>query len=60
MSLRGLYAFPHNHEWHPYGHQVQFRGIPYGGSAVLDIVYIGLGLGGFALFALLVRSLERM
>ncbi len=28
--------------------------------AMLDIIYIGLGLGGFALFAVAIRSMERM
>jgi len=27
---------------------------------MLDIIYIGLGLGGYALFALTVRTMERM
>ncbi len=60
QSLRGLYAVPPNHEWHLYGLKGQFRGKPLGGCAMLDIIYIGLGLGGFALFALVVRSMERM
>ncbi|PZX47841.1 hypothetical protein [Cereibacter changlensis] len=58
--LRGLYALRPEQEWHLYGLRIQPRGNQTGGSAMLDIIYIGLGLAGFALFTLAVRGLERM
>ena len=58
-ALRRPYAVWPDHEWNLYGHRMQPLGSWDGGFALLDIGYIGLSLGGFALFALVVRSMER-